>query len=148
MTDAGTRVPLIVRWPERVAAGQVTDALVDFSDFLPTVLDVARVEVPGGLDGRSFAGLLAGDKTYRPRDWIHVYYCPRPERTPPKRFVRNQRFKLYGDGRFFDITADVLEKSPLADSPDDATAAAALAMLRKALASMPARGQSLLKFVP
>tara|TARA_B100000029_G_scaffold461056_1_gene492533 strand:+ start:875 stop:2956 length:2082 start_codon:yes stop_codon:yes gene_type:complete len=148
MTDAGTRVPLIVRWPERVAAGQVTDALVDFSDFLPTVLDVARVEVPGGLDGRSFAGLLAGDKTYRPRDWIHVYYCPRPERTPPKRFVRNQRFKLYGDGRFFDITADVLEKSPLADSPDDATAAAALAMLKKALASMPARGQSLLKFVP
>ena len=148
MTDAGTRVPLVVRWPGTVTSGQVTDLLVDFSDFLPTLLDVAGLDVPGGLDGRSFAGLLAGKEDYRPRDWIHIYYCPRPEKTRPQRFVRDQRFKLYGDGRFIDVPADVLEQNPLSDPPADATAAAALAKLKRALASMPAEGQSLLKFVP
>jgi len=148
MTDAGTRVPLVVRWPGTVTDGQVTDLLVDFSDFLPTVLDVAGLDVPDGLDGRSFAGLLKGKDDYRPRDWIHIYYCPRPERTKPQRFVRDQRFKLYGDGRFIDVAADVLEQKPLSDLSADATAAAAVAKLKRALASMPATGQSLLKFVP
>ena len=148
MTDAGTRVPLVVSWPGRVAAGKVTDHLVDFSDFLPTVLDLAGLDVPDGLDGRSFAGLLTGNDDYRPRDWIHIYYCPRPERTRPKRFVRDRRFKLYGDGRFIDVAEDVLEQSPLSDPLTDPTAAAALARLKRALASMPAEGQSLLKFVP
>ena len=46
MTDAGTRVPLVVRWLGRVASGQVTDNLVDFSDFLPTVLDSGRAGCP------------------------------------------------------------------------------------------------------
>ena len=147
MTDAGTRVPLVVRWPGKIASGQVTDHLVDFSDFLPTVLDLAGLEVPDGLDGRSFAGLLTGQDDYRPRDWIHIYYCPRPERSKPKRFVRDHRFKLYGDGRFIDVAEDVLEQSPLSDPLADPTAAAALARLKRALASMPAKGQSLLKFV-
>ena len=77
-----------------------------------------------------------------------IYYCPRPERTRPKRFVRDRRFKLYGDGRFIDVAEDVLEQSPLSDPLTDPTAAAALARLKRALASMPAEGQSLLKFVP
>jgi len=147
MTDAGTRVPLVVRWPGTVAPGQVTDTLVDFSDFLPTALDVAGLPVPTGLDGRSFAGLLAGEEGYRPRDWIHIYYCPRPEKTKPQRFVRDQRFKLYGDGRFIDVAADVTEQNPLAD-PSTGAASAAYTKLKRALASMPAEGQSLLKFVP
>ena len=147
MTDAGTRVPLVVRWPGTVAAGQVTDALVDFSDFLPTALEVAGLPVPTGLDGRSFAGLLAGAEEYRPRDWIHVYYCPRPEKSRPQRFVRDQRFKLYGDGRFVDVAADVNEQNPLT-GPLTGAASAARLKLKRALASMPAEGQSLLKFVP
>ncbi len=147
MTDAGTRVPLVVRWPGTVAAGQVTDALVDFSDFLPTALEVAGLPVPTGLDGRSFAGLLAGAEEYRQRDWIHVYYCPRPEKSRPQRFVRDQRFKLYGDGRFIDVAADVNEQNPLTGTLTGAVSAAQT-KLKRALASMPAEGQSLLKFDP
>ena len=147
MTDAGTRVPLVVRWPGTVATGQVTDALIDFSDFLPTVLVAGGLPVPTGLDGRSFSGLLAGDDEYRPRDWIHVYYCPRPEKSRPQRFVRDQRFKLYGDGRFIDVAADVNERNPLT-GPLTGAASEAQTKLKRALASMPAEGQSLLKFVP
>ena len=43
------------------------------------------------VDGRSFLPQLRGEKG-NPREWIHCYYCPRPERTPPVRFVRDRRW--------------------------------------------------------
>jgi len=59
LTNDGTHVPLIVRWPSTVARGTRTEALVDMSDFLPTFMDLA-----GGLksstqvDGESFKAVL------------------------------------------------------------------------------------------
>ena len=38
MTDAGTHVPLIANWPKTIPGKQVKEDLVDFSDFLPTLL--------------------------------------------------------------------------------------------------------------
>lgn len=148
MTDAGTRVPLVVRWSGTVNPGQVTDTLIDFSDFFPTILDVAGLPFPDGLDGHSFTGLLTGEKDYQPRDWVHVYYCPRPEKTQPRRFVRDQRFKLYADGRFIDVAADSEEKTSILDSTVDKVTAAAHAKLVRALSSLPEKGQSLLQFSP
>ena len=41
MSDAGTRVPFIASWPGVVPGGKVSNDLVDFSDVLPTLCDVA-----------------------------------------------------------------------------------------------------------
>lgn len=56
-----THTPLIIRWPGVTSAGS-TDGkhMVSAVDFLPTLLDVAGIEHPPGLDGRSFASLLKG----------------------------------------------------------------------------------------
>ena len=142
MKDSGTRVPLIAAWPGVIPAGKTCDDLVDFSDMLPTCLQAAGVAVPDGLDGRSFLPQLQGQPG-RPRDWIYCFYCPRPERTPPQRFVRNQRWKLYGDGRLYHVAIDVKEKVDLSQQPLDKDGVAAKRMLQQALASMPAEGQSL-----
>lgn len=144
-TDGGTRVPMIGYWPGTIPAGQVSDDLVDFSDFLPTIAEATQADVEGPLDGRSFLPQLKG-KPGDPREWIYVYYCPRPERTQPVRFVRDQRWKLYGDGRFFDVQNDPLELRPLSDPASDTTMAAAHQKLTAALAQMPAQGQMLLNF--
>ncbi len=146
-TDAGTLVPLVALWDGVTPKGHVCEDLVDFSDFLPTCLEAAGVQVPSGLDGQSFLPQLRGERG-TPRQWIHCYYCPRPERTPPKQFVRDKRWKLYADGSFFDVANDVFEKQPLTDDGLDADALAAKGKLEKALASMPAEGGNLLKFVP
>ena len=55
--DNGTHVPLIVNWPGNTPEGKVSQSLVDFSDMLPTIADVAGIEVPRrwGVDGISFA---------------------------------------------------------------------------------------------
>ena len=56
LTEAGTRVPLIARWPGIVARGGVAEELVDFTDFFPTILEAAGVAMPPGyqVDGRTF----------------------------------------------------------------------------------------------
>ena len=51
-TDAGTHVPLIARWPGRVPAGRVTDDLVDFTDFVPTLAAITGVSQPNGIRDR------------------------------------------------------------------------------------------------
>ncbi|MCH8899475.1 MAG: sulfatase-like hydrolase/transferase, partial [Acidobacteria bacterium] len=48
-TDAGTRVPLVACWPGVVPKRKVCDDLVDFSDFLATLLEAAHAKVPAGL---------------------------------------------------------------------------------------------------
>ncbi len=145
MTDAGTRVALVAQWLGVIPKGKVSNDLVDFSDFLPTVLEAAGQNVPEGLDGHSFLPQLRGEPG-TPREWIHMYYCPRPEKTPPQQFVRDKRWKLYADGRYFDVTSDVLEQHPLSDLAPGSDAAQARTKLQQALASFPSEGQSLLQY--
>ncbi|MCA9266400.1 MAG: arylsulfatase [Planctomycetales bacterium] len=58
--DGGIRVPLIVRWPGQVAAGQISDHVSAFWDMLPTCCDLAETTVPQDIDGHSLAPTLLG----------------------------------------------------------------------------------------
>lgn len=58
--NAGLGSALIVKWPGVVRPGSVTDALVDYSDLLPTFIDIAGGTAPAGLDGSSFVPVLRG----------------------------------------------------------------------------------------
>ncbi|MCC5938237.1 MAG: sulfatase-like hydrolase/transferase [Lunatimonas sp.] len=113
MTDGGTRVPLIAYWKGHSLSGVVNSDLVDFSDFLPTLAEAAGIALTDlqQLDGRSFLPQVLG-KPANPKSHIYMYYNPKWGRFSNGVFVRNQRYKLYDDGRFFDIEADVLEQHP------------------------------------
>jgi len=116
MTDAGTRVPLIANWPGVIGGGQVCKDLIDFSDFLPTICETAGAAVPDvlNIDGRSFLAQLKGHKGNR-REWIYCWYSRGGDQEQAKVFARNERHKLYRDGKLYDISKDVLEKTPLQD---------------------------------
>lgn len=59
-------VPLIIRWPGVTTPGRQSDALVELVDIAPTLLDVAGVEVPANMQGRSLVPLLQGaNETHR-----------------------------------------------------------------------------------
>ncbi len=109
LTDAGTNVPLIANWPGVIHAGAVVDYLVDFSDFVPTLAEFAQVDVPnqGNIDGQSFAPQLCGEHTIG-RQWAFAEHRG-------KHWVRTQRWKLYDDGRLFDVKNDPFEKKPITD---------------------------------
>lgn len=63
--DLGTRQPLAVRWGARVKGGRTVDDFVSFCDFAPTFLEAAGLRPPPDMTGRSFLGILTGEKSGR-----------------------------------------------------------------------------------
>ncbi|MCA8952239.1 MAG: sulfatase-like hydrolase/transferase [Planctomycetes bacterium] len=57
--DTGTRVPLLVRFPDGFGAGTVDERVVSFVDFGPTVLSLCGIEPDSRLDGVPFFGAFA-----------------------------------------------------------------------------------------
>ena len=95
--DAGLRTPLLVAWPNHVAAGSKSDALVTWTDILPTCLDAAGAPAPAGLSGRSFLPVLRGAATEH-RDRVFAThsadgkmneYPIRAVRTRDYKYIRN-----------------------------------------------------------
>ncbi len=58
--DAGLQSACLVRWPGRVKPGTTTDAMVEYVDVVPTLLEAAGLPRPDILDGRSFLPVLTG----------------------------------------------------------------------------------------
>ena len=112
-TDAGTRVPLIAYWPGKIKSGKVNSNLIDFSDFLPTLMDASGVSTEQlDLDGKSFyKQLISAEETGR--EWIYCWYSRNGEDEKRQVFARNEQFKLYEDGRFYEVPIDSLESRPM-----------------------------------
>jgi arylsulfatase A len=130
LTDAGTKVPLIANWPGTTPMGKVSDDLIDFSDFMPTFAELAGTTPPKDrvIDGVSFAPQLMG-KRGNPRGWAYCQWTG-------KAWARTQRFKLYRDGRLYDIQNDPLEESPVLSNADTTKTSAVRTKLQKVLDSL------------
>ena len=59
--DEAILVPMLIRAPDRIAAGLRVDEPVGLMDLMPTLLELLGVDSPAGLQGRSFASLLLGE---------------------------------------------------------------------------------------
>jgi arylsulfatase A-like enzyme len=118
-TEYGTHVPLVAYAPGFII-NSTNDDLIDFTDFLPTLADLAHIPMPKMyviLDGVSFYPRLIG-QAGTPRDWIFCHYDPHPERhgSAVKRYVQNVHYKYYEDGGFYDIISDIMERNPIPDA--------------------------------
>jgi uncharacterized sulfatase len=63
--DAGTHLPLAIRWPARVYNGRTVEDLVSYIDLAPTFLEAAGVKPPGETVGKSLLALLTSGKSGR-----------------------------------------------------------------------------------
>ena len=94
--DDGLRTVFLVRWPGRVRAGSHTDALIQYVDFVPTIVEAAGGEVPEGLDGQSFLAVLEGEADEH-RDRVYGVHTTRGIKRGsecyPIRSIRSRRFK-------------------------------------------------------
>jgi len=136
MTDGGTHVPLVALYPGRMPAGTVSDALIDFSDFMPTFAEAAGAKLPTDrvIDGVSFLPLLRGEKG-NPREWVFCHYWGfGRRRADASSFARTQRYKAYDDGRFYDLQSDPGEQTPLKHRVLDDDARRVKAKLKQVIA--------------
>ncbi|MDF1812153.1 MAG: sulfatase [Verrucomicrobiales bacterium] len=95
ITEAGTRVPLLIRFPEKwqhlapAKPGQVSDRLVSLMDLGPSVLHLAGLGIPGHYDGQAFLGPKAA-----PAREVLVFTRDRmDERIDFIRTVRDARYR-------------------------------------------------------
>ena len=73
--EGGSRVPCLVRWPGRVPAGRVSDAIFSTLDFLPTFGRLAGFAPPADrvIDGVDQTDLLLGRSRTGARDHFHYF---------------------------------------------------------------------------
>lgn len=135
MTDRGTLVPLIVRWPGNIKAGSTCDDLVDLSDIFPTLCDLTGAPLPEeSLHGLSFAPQLLGHpvksgQPVQPRDWIHI-------QNDEDRQVRNRDYMLDNKGKLHPVVplGEAPVESHLKDeTPKEAAARLALQAVLKGI---------------
>lgn len=141
MYEESLRMPLLVRYPPRVAPGSTCSEIVTNVDFAPTLLDLAGVEPVEPMQGRSFKSLLDGTATGK---WAGVVYyrywehLSDPHKVVAHYGLRTERYKLiyyYGEAlgasgavdeartpewELFDLEADPAELHNVYD--DDAYA--------------------------
>ncbi len=107
LTDYGTHVPMIANWPGKTRAGKICSDLIDFSDFMPTLVELTGASLPQDriIDGQSFVPQVLGqDGT--PRKWSYNQF-------EGSAWIRTHRWKLYDDGKLYDMTSDPLEQNPI-----------------------------------
>lgn len=131
-TVNGTHVPLIVRAPGVVKEGSVSSALVDFSDVVPTLADIAGApDKAGKVDGVNQWPVITG-KIPAARKSIFMHYAP-VWQFEPVRFAFDAGWKLYGDGRFVAIDPVAGTETEVPASARKGEAARHYADLRKQL---------------
>jgi len=94
--DSGVQTPFIVRWPEAVAQGVVTDGLVSSVDIAPTFCELAGVELSPTFQGVSFAAQLS-DADAPGRDYVHSEHNWHDYRAF-ERSVRDERYLYVYNG--------------------------------------------------
>ncbi|MFC1851850.1 sulfatase [candidate division CSSED10-310 bacterium] len=93
--DAGLRVPFVVRWPGKINAGSVSQAMISFIDIVPTFIEAAGAIPPKNIDGQSFLAVLLGKQDSH-RKLIFGTHTNRgiiSGKAFPIRSVRNERYK-------------------------------------------------------
>lgn len=90
----GQSSAMIVRYPGHVKAGSYSDALIQYEDILPTMIELAGGEPVESLDGISQLDVFTG-KTDEKREWVYGIHNNIPEGTPyPIRSIQDKRYKL------------------------------------------------------
>ena len=118
--EGGIRVPTVVKWPGKVAAGKQSDLPIVTLDWAPTIMDYLGLNAQEpGLDGQSLAGVLAGG-ALESRDlfWHFPHY--RGADVVPYSIIRSGEYKLI---HYFDMQPD--ELFSLAEDPYETTNLAA-----------------------
>jgi len=123
--EESIRIPLVIRCPELVKPKTVITEDLANIDFMPTFLEVARVDIPKDIAGQSFLPFLEGNKVPWRENLLYAYYWERnfPE-TPTIHAIRTDRFKyvhyygIWDTDELYDLQEDPHELRNLINSQD------------------------------
>ncbi len=121
--EPSARIPFLMRFPKSMGIEQMRkiDEAVELMDVMPTLLDVAGVDIPSGVDGKSLMPLLRGEDTNW-RDYVHGECADVPTENTGMQYLTDGKKKFIyhpGPGReyFFDLENDPDEMHDLSADP-------------------------------
>jgi arylsulfatase A-like enzyme len=125
MYEESLRMPLIIRWPGVTEPASKNDNMVQNIDYAATFLDMAGLQIPGDIQGRSIIPLLKGEDVADWRKDIYYHYLAYPDwhMVRPHYGVRNSRYKLIhhysiDEWELFDLEKDPDEMNSRYSDPE------------------------------
>lgn len=115
MYEHTIRVPMVFAGPG-ILENHSTEQMVYLRELYPTVCDFLGIEIPGQVEGESFASILRGDRSYPGHDAIFAMF------RDSQRMIRTGEWKLIeypraGQIQLFHLSSDPWELNNLADDP-------------------------------
>lgn len=114
--EGGHRVPFLIRYPRGgLVGGRSIDALTAHIDVLPTLIDLAGLQEPGGvtLDGRSLVPLLREQSWPDRTLFVHSQRIQHPQKWR-KSAVMTERWRLVNGEELYEIPADPAQERDVA----------------------------------
>lgn len=123
MHEPSIRVPTLLRYPKQLAAGTKVNEMVLNVDIAPTFLELAGVEIPKHMQGRSLVELAKGSASNWRKDWYYEYF-ENAYKVPKQRGIRTERYKLIDyyesnphEHELYDLESDPGELRNLSEDP-------------------------------
>ncbi|MGK0190343.1 MAG: arylsulfatase A-like enzyme [Verrucomicrobiales bacterium] len=124
--EGGIRTPMIVRWPQKIAAGAVNDMPWTFADFLPTAWELANVSAPESLsiDGKSIVPTLCGSvqPEFADRFFYWEFFEKGYQQAARWRNWKAVRLRRSAPLLIFDLATDPSETADVAAQNEDVVA--------------------------
>ena len=124
MYDSSVRVPLVVWSPGRYKGGRHVEALTQWFDLGPTILELAGLEPPTKMEAKSLIQFLEDDPKAEEREYVFSEHAPdlMLQDLDHSLMVRSKQFKLVeyigkDDGQLFNLEKDPDELRDVWDSP-------------------------------
>ena len=114
-TNYGTHVPFIINWQGHTVAG-TSDRMVDLTDVFSTMIEAGGWTAPANLELDGKPIIDANGQQLNNKDVAYSWYDPKGRPFPSSEWAQNTQYKLYADGRFFDIDNDPGEQIDLSSS--------------------------------
>lgn len=120
--EGGIRIPLIASWPNKIKANSKSEHISAFYDLMPTICDIAGIEPPKDIDGKSFKAELLGKKQ-EPHDFLYwefpSYKGQQAVRMGKWKGIRKNIFEGNLEIELYDLDSDILETNNIASQYPD-----------------------------
>ena len=118
--EGGIRVPMIVRFPDKIKAGQTNDQTWYFADIMPTLAEIAKVSPPKNIDGISVLPTMLGDKQDLSNRYLYWEFYQRSGWRAVrfgnwKAIQKGMNQEVHQDIELYDLKQDIGEKTNIAD---------------------------------
>lgn len=116
--EGGIRVPLIVSWPNKIKSNTKSNHVSAFYDMMPTICDIADVNLPSEIDGISFKSTLLNQKQ-KQHDFLYwefpSYKGQQAVRIGNWKGIRRNIFEGNMNIELYNLATDIKEENDISD---------------------------------